>query len=399
VIWGGGTTGFADGASYNPTTGEWRLMAESPFAEGTVARFPGWIWSGAELVVWTGGEAATWDPVTNTWRSLGQVPLAAQSSYRRAVWTGSEIIDTVANIAFDPDTGLWRQIASPDLRGEMLEERSQAVWTGNRVILLPRGPAYDPETDRWAQIEDSGLSANSVDGTIVGGAIVAVDSNLDAAIYDVEADRWLSTDPVPLRSSECPIAVLGVGDLAVVDYCRQWALYDRTSGAWIGFTGPDLATEEGIRLIGVGTDLYIYGDQLWQFVPQLTDPWNTIRRVTTGGLAIDLPQGWVSEPAISLHELLRTRTDSGGSCMVAKFGGGQEAVDAFTKMGGTSVVVEPRIGGTPYEAIGGEGGHPDFPRTLMWVPPGEPLTFNCTTLEDATTLFAHVIWTWELPEE
>jgi hypothetical protein len=77
---------------------------------------------------------------------------------------------------------------------------------------------------------------------------------------------------------------------------------------------------------------------------------------------------------------------------------GQEAVDAFTRMGGTSVVVEPRIGGTPYEAIGGRGGHPDFPSTLMWVPPGEPLTFNCTTLEEATTLFAHVIWIWELAE-
>ncbi len=400
VIWGGGSSfssGLSDGAAYNPSTGDWRQMADSPFV-GSVARFPGWVWTGERVLIWVNGAAATWDPATNTWQDLGEVPLAAGSFHRRAVWTGTEVIDTVGNIAFNPSTQSWRPIASPELSG-MLEERSQAVWAQGRVVLLPSGPSYDPSADRWDPIENSGLSPNSVDGVSVGGVIVAVDYLIDGATYDIGADRWLSIDPPPLRSFECPIVLLAIGDRAVVDYCGEGAVYDTEAAAWASFAPPEAAPEWAPRFIAADTELYAFRDRLWRFVPDLSDPWNTVRRVTIGGLVIDLPDGWVSEPAIRSHELLRMRTASGGACMVAQFGGGNNAVDEFKRTGGTPTVVAPRIGGTPYHAVGGDGGHPSFPKTLMWAPPGEPLTFNCTTIAEAKTLFAHVLWIWEQPDE
>ncbi len=396
VIWGGGhssSAGLSDGAAYNPLTGDWRHMADSPFV-GAVPRYPGWVWTGEKLLIWVNGSAAAWDPVTNTWQNLGEVPLAAGSFHRRAVWTGTEVIDTVANIAFNPSSQSWRPIASPELSG-MLEERSQAVLAQGRVVLLPSGPSYDPATDRWDPIENSGLSPNSVDGVSTGGVIVAVDYLLNAAIYDIGAGRWLSIDAAPLRSWECPIVVHEVGDRAVLDYCGEGAVYDPEAAAWVSFARPELAQESAGRFIAIGTEIYTFGDRLWRFVPDLSDPWNTVRRVTVGDVVIDLPDGWVSEPAVRAHEVLRMRTASGGGCVVAEFGGGNSAVDAFKRTGGTPVEVAPRIGGPPYHAVGGDGGHPSFPITLMWIPPGEPLTFNCTTIDEAKTLFAHVLWIWE----
>ena len=68
----------ADGAAYDPTTGQWRSLAPSPLRPRQAHSV---IWTGREIIVWGGGSArapdselfadgAAYDPSTNTWRAL-----------------------------------------------------------------------------------------------------------------------------------------------------------------------------------------------------------------------------------------------------------------------------------------------------------------------------------------
>ena len=89
IVWGGyatygpigdaGSSVHGDGAAYNPTTNEWRLLAESPlgprcdhsstWTESGVLVFGGLPRCGDPGVLAL-GSAAIYDPVTDGWREI-----------------------------------------------------------------------------------------------------------------------------------------------------------------------------------------------------------------------------------------------------------------------------------------------------------------------------------------
>lgn len=181
---GAGELHFTDGAAWDPDSGQWRAIAESPL-EGRARAATAWI--GQELIVWGGvdslftgprttlADGAIYDPDTDTWRTMAPAPLEPRAD-ATAVWTGDRLIvwggmgtETDNGLAppnpnplpdgaiYDPATDTWTPIANgPDFGGSPAFERHDAVWTGSRMIVWfgRQTAAYDPATDSWERLAD-----------------------------------------------------------------------------------------------------------------------------------------------------------------------------------------------------------------------------------------------------
>lgn len=97
IVWGG-TPGRVDGAAYDPATDTWRFIASSPVAGRHWATA---LWTGDRMFIWGGydyaageanfGDGATYDPETDSWQVLARSVLAPRCS-QAAVWTGNEVL-------------------------------------------------------------------------------------------------------------------------------------------------------------------------------------------------------------------------------------------------------------------------------------------------------------------
>ena len=176
IVWGEPSAPDAspppEGASFNPETGTWRIIAPAPISNGSLVR-----WTGREMIVWSGrdGVGAAYDPKSDSWRRLPEAPIGAGDA-TTAVWTGRELIvlndprnglgDPLEVAAYDPATDEWR--ALPETNGDltpfigpaMQDHTSQVVWTGTTGLTIldvraatdgsGRGLArYDLRTDTW----------------------------------------------------------------------------------------------------------------------------------------------------------------------------------------------------------------------------------------------------------
>jgi hypothetical protein len=208
IVWGGSVysqdccfTGTTSGAAYNPDTGRWRLLSDSPLG----SRNPGvGVWTGTEMIIGGNGDQtdgdATWaayDPVSDLWRRLPDPPVRAGDVYR-GVWTGSEVIfaqdggdrDTVPQsrlYAFDPATDTWREPAAP---GQSVYQTA-SVWTGEYILFWGEtgydendpvtSLAYDPATDTWTPLSPSPLSDRFAQSSVIGPNTVLIWGGADYA--------------------------------------------------------------------------------------------------------------------------------------------------------------------------------------------------------------------------
>jgi Kelch motif len=173
IVWGGfGTSGpLDDGAAFDPTTGEWRVVADAPIGARSL---PQVAWTGSEMLV-VGGynefvvseepvrDGAAYNPSTDSWRQLPDAPIAVGDG-AEAVWTGDELIvvggiTAATAAAYSPDTNEWRRLADPpDLFPGSL------VWAGEAALMTTPDPngttgasplvRYDPSADEWQTVDD-----------------------------------------------------------------------------------------------------------------------------------------------------------------------------------------------------------------------------------------------------
>ncbi len=259
VYWGGFTdagTGPPDGFAYNPLSGTWRPLPDSPLS----GRENAWaVWTGREVLVFGGRswgglppmDGAAYGPATDTWRAIPDAPLDPRFP-AAVVWTGQELIvwgggpsrfeTYVDGAAFDPSTDTWRAIAP----GPIPVNLATSVWTGREMIVFgahgstnsARGAAYDPATNTWRLIEPSSLSPNASAVAWTGREMVAWDYELHAAAYDPETDEWRDLPSIPLDFSECyPSTAFSAGTV-LAWYCGEAAALDVSPGTWSNATPP-----------------------------------------------------------------------------------------------------------------------------------------------------------------
>lgn len=186
--------------------GTWLPMAAAPFGTTEAA----WAWTGSELVIAAGEQAAAWDEAADTWRSLPAPPRPVSAGAHGVfTWTGTELLtwgplgeaDTrpLRGLALDPATGTWRELPPLPMAGNVIA----ATWTGDRAVVVTdvRGTAaFDPATDTWTPMQPLGAYADLVeDGEawLAGRLVTAagVTFALDWERPDVYGARIWQLDP------------------------------------------------------------------------------------------------------------------------------------------------------------------------------------------------------------
>jgi hypothetical protein len=328
--------------------------------------------------------------VTNTWRDLGATELRG-SFYRRAVWTGEEIVDTLSGTAYNLATGTSREISAQP----QAAERSQVVWTGEEVVFITGEGRYNPTTDTWQPMADSDLTPLSVDGAWVGDRLVAVDYGTNAATYDPIADIWTVLPDAPVPDGECFVAVHQVAERAVLDYCGTGAVYDPPTQSWVPFAPPDAwATDP--PLIPAGDDLYAFGQSgFYRFGPDLRQAWSEVKRLVVG-LPVDVPAGWQAEPDTRPGTSIGLVSPDGRCNIEALEGSAEVIISRHLNDGATVTEITPRIGGLPYQTVELTAGTIDNNHHLRWAPLSTlVLDVACPTRGTAQTLLQHIIWAWQ----
>jgi hypothetical protein len=233
--------------------GSTRLIPTAPLAPRSRTNA---VWSGEELLVWSGavpGEAdqhgavgdepfevladgAAYHPGEDTWRTLPTAPISGRvgagtvwAGDRLVVWGGFSVPDRALGdgAMYLPDQDAWERLPSAPItaRGDLT-----AVWTGREVLFV--GGAE--RTGRFGRVSGE---------------------HRDGAAYDLETGQWRTIQPVP--DGVWSVRNRGVwpirerftgtwsGDVLFV-WGRDVALYDPAADQWQRVTAP----LSGIRVGG-----------------------------------------------------------------------------------------------------------------------------------------------------
>lgn len=241
VVWGGvgprsdGSVGhLADGAVYDRTTDEWRMMSPAPIVgrQHHVA-----FWDGNRMVVWGGdtdrgqtelNDGAYYDVATDTWTKIPAAPIAGRR-YTAAAFSGVDLyvyggssgdgafsIDFDDGAAYDSETRRWR-VLPPSPLGRRRDAAS--VWAGTTWFVWggQRGESDEPLLDgaefdgtRWTSLPPlpAGIPAPRLligeawtgDEMLVFGTSEATDMVVGVA-YHPKTRTWRNLATAPFQSS------------------------------------------------------------------------------------------------------------------------------------------------------------------------------------------------------
>jgi N-acetylneuraminic acid mutarotase len=185
LVWGGLVgpgSEVPDGALYDPLHGSWRPVATEggPDPVDRSRPFPSiWHWTGTELMLWTVAQGSpnpvqgwAYDPALDRWRTLTATGAPEPAAWLHGgvrVWTGAELVvwrGPQAAAIYDYARDTWRPMAAEDAPRERIG--STAVWTGHQLVLWG-GHVRAPEEERKQY------------GSIMLG---------DGAVYDLASDSW-----------------------------------------------------------------------------------------------------------------------------------------------------------------------------------------------------------------
>jgi hypothetical protein len=293
--------GMWTGVAIDPVSGAVQVLPASPMCES--GQKPAGIWTGEELVVWSAFDvpegcppAAAYSADTNSWRVLDSDFF--RQAGREVVWTGQEILSTVG-FAYRPDLGMTREIplmaTSPAFTGSLQVSRPHVSWSGTEMLALgsegvvrlnpSSGELVDgPPPPLW----DVGRSS-----AWIGDGLLAVDANLDAAVYHPATDEWESIPSVPFLGAGClPTVVAGEG-LGFVKTCKGIAVWDG-SGEWKVLPLPRYFNDPDGYLAVANGDLYQIGDGVLRYpLPELVEGvMEQPRFLPVGEQFLDLPYSW-----------------------------------------------------------------------------------------------------------
>jgi len=161
LSWGGGyNTCINSGSRYNPSKNQWKPITTvgAPLPRCN----PVSVWTGNKMIVWggiatDGPSGGIYDPASDTWNTMSTqgTPTGGDIllGYGSAVWTGQEMIvwsGTDGGI-YNPQTDTWKSIS---LQGvSLVRQVGPWCWTGTE--MLANGWLYNPSTDTWRPINNN----------------------------------------------------------------------------------------------------------------------------------------------------------------------------------------------------------------------------------------------------
>ena len=245
VIWWGGTTGgderrlpLAGGVGFDLKTRSWRQLAPAPLEPSVDSPA---VWTGDELIVGAGTEAAAYAPDEDRWESLPSPGFEILA----LGWNGESLMasDGVSAAQMSLADAEWGAIEAPPVAdGETVKLHFVAgAWVA--VITDPRpsfkplhSAVYAPEADRWTERARLGVysipQVASTSSTIIAAGIGGGESGL--AIFDpVAVDVVARFDSTPVARCEGAEGAATVGDrILVLDRCGAPDAFELVDGLW-----------------------------------------------------------------------------------------------------------------------------------------------------------------------
>jgi len=231
------TVATTHAATGTTSVDRWRTLAPAPAGVTTLGMTAS-AWTGREFLVTTVGKAgihtAAYDPARCAWRTMPTpAPGTAPALTQQAIWDGTEILQFgIVNAALDPDSGTWRPLAPPPLRG-----LATTVWTGRQVLMWVGDAGYYEEPD------------NPPDGDGDGS------QNVGAA-YDPTHDTWRRLPAAPAGTSGAATVWTGTELLVIGD---RGAAYNPSTRSWrrlpaIDTSGASVTWTGSVVLVAGGMD-------------------------------------------------------------------------------------------------------------------------------------------------
>lgn len=255
-----------DGAAYSLATDSWSQVPVAPL--GSRGNFAV-VWSGSEMIVWSGASDAThfaddgaaYDPVTRTWSKLPAAPIAprveeavvfATNTSEMIVWGGASSTRWADGAAYDTKRKTWRKLAPSPLSARIFPV---AVWAGSKMLVV--GGQSD---------------------ACKGGAGLLRDACVDGATYDPVTDRWALLPSVPNDALDalggCALTTGASGETATFwgggqgPWPPRWLdvgqSFDGVSGTWTAIGAPAATTlssagRAGSACAWTGSQLLVWG--------------------------------------------------------------------------------------------------------------------------------------------
>jgi N-acetylneuraminic acid mutarotase len=150
--------------SYNPVTDLWSIVSNQGFTTYSKA-----VWTGTEIVFWSGGFGSRYNPATNIWTALPVTNAPSPRGLYTMIWDGTRVIiwggqstggPLNTGAMYNPVTNIWttmNTVGAPTVRYS-----HTAVWnnTAGRMIIwggswseedqLNTGGIFDPFTNTWS---------------------------------------------------------------------------------------------------------------------------------------------------------------------------------------------------------------------------------------------------------
>lgn len=183
IVWGGSNSGESSstGAAYDPSSDTWRTLPDAPI--DPVAR-ASTLWTGEEVIFLNGARpndsgsleptahAAAYNPSTDEWRRLAEPPGTAVSPYPQAVWTGEFILTILETPNFEigqriePDTSMFDTVLA---RYDLSSDTWSILDDSTTAIALLDIPDTDPTTVlALSQSADTPIDVLDSAGEIIG---------------------------------------------------------------------------------------------------------------------------------------------------------------------------------------------------------------------------------------
>jgi hypothetical protein len=333
---------FSDGAAYDPATGGWRAIAQSPvltaFAPAATVAGAVYVASGcAEPLSCSGGQfhrylvaEDAWEPVGNPPGGIdGRVLLPVGS--RLLAFAASDEAGERPDHLFDPAADSWTEL--PDDPLPSVYDR-QVVVDGEDLLLFGKptegqigsdpviGARYDGATGSWSRLPDApgnGYHAWGLDGVVVLNPHFGLEST--GGIFDPATDTWSALPPLPdsgtFRGDMA--GAIGIDDAEYV-YSSGW-VFDVPGDRWVEVLPIDgRSTYQSSAVDAVGRRLFVFGGEDWSGDEGrlLGDAWLWTPPAPDG--APRRPAVWAQPPSTSNEGMAaliegRVRRDTGADCL------------------------------------------------------------------------------------
>lgn len=262
-------------------------------------------WTGDELVVWAVAAlvledcppAAAYSPERDTWRVLDSGFFREAGS--QTVWTGDELLSATAGLAYRLGTGEVREVTSVRessmFTGTRIFSPPRVHWTGSEVLALGAEGVIrlDPDTGRLDEGPAPPIPSRARSSVWTGDRLLAINYDLEAALFDPSRGSWEPISSLPLRFYECLPEPTAVSGLAFVGWCSGIGVWDG-SGDWKLLPRPALEGDASGELVAAGGHLYQVGRRVVRYpIPDIVDGEMAQPDFLPLGVQyLSVPEGW-----------------------------------------------------------------------------------------------------------